>query len=105
MPRRARPEIHRGKGIFVTETTSAARPSDGLSGKLLPELKAMAAKLGIAGTSGMRKGDLVAAIAAHQGASGSANGGRPRRGASRPAGEPAKNAQTQRGVAGQGRVF
>ena len=77
---------------FVTETTSAARPSDGLSGMLLPELKAMAAKLGIAGTSGMRKGDLVAAISAHQGSAGSTNGGRPRRGASRPAGEPAADA-------------
>ncbi len=33
---------------------------------VLPDLKAMAAQLGIKGTSGLRKGDLVSAIAAHQ---------------------------------------
>jgi len=37
---------------------------------LLPELKAMAAQLGIPGASGMRKGDLVAAIAQRQGGNG-----------------------------------
>ena len=42
-----------------------------LSAKLLPELKAMAAQLGIAGASGMRKGDLVSAIAERQGSNGS----------------------------------
>ncbi|MEP6979839.1 MAG: Rho termination factor N-terminal domain-containing protein, partial [Nakamurella sp.] len=31
----------------------------GLSGMVLPELKAMASQLGIKGTSAMRKGDLV----------------------------------------------
>jgi transcription termination factor Rho len=34
---------------------------------LLPELKAMANQMGISGASGMRKGDLVAAIADRQG--------------------------------------
>ena len=64
--------------IFVTETTELPTTSDttggstagaakgGLSGMVLPDLKALAGRLGIKGTSGMRKGDLVAAIAAHQ---------------------------------------
>ena len=42
--------------------------SDGLSTMLLPELKTLAGKLGISGASAMRKGDLVSAIAKHQGA-------------------------------------
>ena len=67
--------------------TEATAQDKGLSSKLLPELKAMAAGLGIDGASGMRKAELVAAIGAKQG------GGRPRRGASRPAGS-AEKAQT-----------
>ncbi|MGA4668573.1 transcription termination factor Rho [Propionibacteriaceae bacterium Y1923] len=39
----------------------------GLEKKLLPELKSMATQLGIKGTSGMRKSDLVAAIRASGG--------------------------------------
>lgn len=50
----------------MTETTSAAKSANGsgsdLSAMLLPELKQVAAKLGIAGSSAMRKGDLVSAI-------------------------------------------
>jgi transcription termination factor Rho len=38
---------------------------------LLPELKQLASSLGISGVSGMRKGDLVAAIAERQGGKGS----------------------------------
>jgi len=54
----------------VTETTTSTRKrGDGLSGMLLPELKQLASSLGISGTSGMRKGDLVAAISAKQGGS------------------------------------
>ena len=45
-----------------------ARKGEGLSSMVLPDLKALAGQLGIRGTSGMRKGDLVAAIAAKQGA-------------------------------------
>ena len=45
----------------------AAAPSD-LGGLLLPELKQIAAGMGIAGASAMRKGDLVAAISAQQAA-------------------------------------
>ena len=35
---------------------------------VLADLKAMASQLGIKGTSGLRKGDLVSAIESHQGA-------------------------------------
>ena len=41
-----------------------ARKGEGLSGMVLTDLKALAGQLGIRGTSAMRKGDLVAAIAA-----------------------------------------
>src|SRR6478752_9392344 len=37
---------------------------------VLPDLKALAGQLGIRGTSGMRKGDLVAAITARQNGAG-----------------------------------
>ncbi|MBY6368455.1 transcription termination factor Rho [Rhodococcus corynebacterioides] len=40
----------------------AARRGDGLSGMVLTELRGLASELGIKGVSGMRKGDLVAAI-------------------------------------------
>jgi transcription termination factor Rho len=47
-----------------------ARKGEGLSGMVLTDLKALAGQLGIRGTSGMRKGDLVAAIAARQNGAG-----------------------------------
>ena len=47
-----------------------ARRGEGLSSMVLPDLKALAGQLGIRGTSGMRKGDLVAAIAARQNGAG-----------------------------------
>ena len=51
----------------MTETTTpATRGGSGLSAMLLPELKQLASSLGIGSVSGMRKGDLVAAIAAKQ---------------------------------------
>ncbi len=46
----------------------AGRRGTGLSGMVLAELRALAAELGIKGTSGMRKGDLIAAIKERQGA-------------------------------------
>ena len=49
-----------------------ARRGEGLSSMVLPDLKALAGQLGIRGTSGMRKGDLVAAIAARQNGAGAA---------------------------------
>ncbi|NUS73303.1 MAG: transcription termination factor Rho [Corynebacteriales bacterium] len=88
---------------------SSSRPrrrASGLSGMLLPELKRLAGELGIS-VGGLRKGDLVAAIASKQaGEAGSATpapaqasepaaeqsaptrSSRPRRRASRPAGAP-----------------
>ena len=65
----------------MTETVAQDK---GLNSKLLPELKAMAAGLGIDGASGMRKAELVNAIGAKQG------GGRGNRSASRPAGAATK---------------
>jgi transcription termination factor Rho len=50
----------------VSETTDSKRRSDGLSGMLLPELKQLAQQLGIAGSSAMRKSDLVSAIGDRQ---------------------------------------
>jgi len=50
----------------VSETTDSKRRSDGLSGMLLPELKQLAQQLGIAGSSAMRKSDLVTAIGDRQ---------------------------------------
>ena len=46
---------------------AAGRRGAGLSGMVLAELRALAAELGIKGTSGMRKGDLIAAIKERQG--------------------------------------
>jgi transcription termination factor Rho len=50
----------------VSETTDSKRRSEGLSGMLLPELKQLAQQLGIAGSSAMRKSDLVSAIGDRQ---------------------------------------
>ena len=64
----------------VSSTTAArARRGEGLSGMVLADLKVLAGQLGIKGTSGLRKGDLVSAIASHQSASAPAA---PRRGSS-----------------------
>src|SRR6056297_2622750 len=66
----------------MTETTTsrAAERGNGLASMLLPDLKQLAQQLGITGSSGMRKQDLIAAISDRQ-----KQGGAPRR-ASRPAG-------------------
>ncbi len=50
----------------MLETTDLKRRTDGLSGMLLPELKQLAQQLGIAGSSAMRKSDLVSAIGDRQ---------------------------------------
>ena len=50
----------------MSETTDSKRRTDGLSGMLLPELKQLAQQLGIAGSSAMRKSDLVSAIGDRQ---------------------------------------
>ncbi|HYS39238.1 MAG TPA: Rho termination factor N-terminal domain-containing protein, partial [Pseudonocardiaceae bacterium] len=69
---------------------TAPRKRPGLSGMVLAELRELAGQLGLSGTAGMRKGDLIAAIKERQ-ASGSprANG--------RTA--PAKGGQTELPVA------
>lgn len=46
---------------------SAPRRRAGLSGMVLAELRELAGQLGITGTTGMRKGDLIAAIKERQG--------------------------------------
>jgi transcription termination factor Rho len=55
----------------VTDTDVISAPKSkaraGLSGMVLTELRALAGELGIKGTSGMRKGDLIAAIKERQG--------------------------------------
>ncbi|MFC7959806.1 transcription termination factor Rho [Rhodococcoides kroppenstedtii] len=68
----------------------AARRGDGLSGMVLTELRGLAAELGIKGVSGMRKGDLVAAIESKRVPA--PTGGADR--AERPAAEPAAPAAT-----------
>ena len=50
----------------VSGTTLPPREANGLSAMLLPELKQLAQQMGISGASGMRKGDLVAAIGERQ---------------------------------------
>src|SRR5215470_11081980 len=55
---------------------TAPRKRAGLSGMVLAELRELASELGLRGTAGMRKGDLIAAIKERQaaGGSGRANG-------------------------------
>jgi len=50
----------------AVSTAAGTTRGGGLSGMLLPELKQLATQLGISGASGMRKGDLVAAIGDRQ---------------------------------------
>nr|WP_280297176.1 transcription termination factor Rho [Nocardia abscessus] len=79
----------------MIENTDVAR--SGLTGMLLPQLRALAGELGIRGTSGMRKGDLIAAIKENQAAGKSAKAEKPAKGeaksaATAKADAPAKNA-------------
>lgn len=57
-------ESESGQISKMSEKTDVAR--SGLTGMLLPQLRALAGELGIRGTSGMRKGDLIAAIKENQ---------------------------------------
>ncbi|MEE2033133.1 transcription termination factor Rho [Rhodococcus chondri] len=54
-------------GDSAQSAPRAGRRGPGLSGMVLAELRTLAAELGIKGTSGMRKGDLIAAIKERQG--------------------------------------
>jgi transcription termination factor Rho len=56
----------------VTSDTSAPAKGSSLSTMVLPELRALAGRVGVKGTSGMRKSELIAAIREHQ--NGGANG-------------------------------
>src|SRR6056300_1221669 len=75
----------------MTETTTsrAADRGSSLASMLLPELKQLAQQLGITGSSGMRKQDLIAAISERQ-----KQGGAPRR-ASRASAAPAEAEQAR----------
>ena len=68
----------------MTESTTAQAPDRGdhLNSMLLPELKQLAQQLGVAGSSAMRKQELIAAISERQ-----QQGGAPRR-ATRKAASP-----------------
>ncbi|MFI6045435.1 transcription termination factor Rho [Nocardia sp. NPDC051321] len=75
-------ESDSGQISKMSEQTDVAR--SGLTGMLLPQLRALAGELGIRGTSGMRKGDLIAAIKENQ-------SGKPAKG-EKPEGGQAKSA-------------
>ena len=80
----------------MTETTTSTadasqRRGDALSGMLLPELRQLAQQLGISGSSGMRKGDLIGAISDRQKSAGAS-----RRGARRDEGAPEETASVDR---------
>ncbi|WP_063051790.1 transcription termination factor Rho [Nocardia arthritidis] len=79
-------ESESGQISKMSEHTDVAR--SGLTGMLLPQLRALAGELGIRGTSGMRKGDLIAAIKENQAA------GRAAAKAEKPAKSEAKSAVT-----------
>ena len=53
--------------LSTPSTGSATRKRAGLSGMVLAELRELAGQLGINGTAGLRKGDLIAAIKEKQG--------------------------------------
>ncbi len=74
----------------LTSAPANGRRGDGLQGMVLTDLKAMAAQMGLKGTSTLRKGDLIAAITAHQNGSATPKN-------TQPAAQPAK--QTPNGHA------
>ncbi|WP_201297908.1 transcription termination factor Rho [Nocardia sp. CY41] len=71
-------ESESGQISKMSEHTDVAR--SGLTGMLLPQLRALAGELGIRGTSGMRKGDLIAAIKENQAAGKAAKVEKPAKG-------------------------
>lgn len=69
----AAPETPEAPTAASSDRSAKGRRGDGLgalSTMVLPELRALASQVGVKGTSGMRKGDLIAAIREHQGALG-----------------------------------
>ncbi len=81
-------ESESGQISTMSEHTDVAR--SGLTGMLLPQLRALAGELGIRGTSGMRKGDLIAAIKENQ-AGAPAKADKPAQAAAVTADAPAKS--------------
>ncbi len=102
-PAATEPEISTAPSADATEPEISAAPvtdaannaSDGsLSTMVLPELRALANRAGVKGTSGMRKGELIAAIHERRAEADGANG-RERRAASREAGASSTAAPEQ----------
>ncbi|MEV0948289.1 transcription termination factor Rho [Rhodococcus sp. NPDC049939] len=60
---------HETGAVAASTMRAETRRGSGLSGMVLTELRAIAGELGIKGISGMRKGDLIAAIKERQGGS------------------------------------
>jgi transcription termination factor Rho len=65
-----------GSDSHAAANGSAPRKRAGLSGMVLAELRELAGELGLRGTAGMRKGDLIAAIKERQAGSSSRTNGR-----------------------------
>ncbi|WP_372497915.1 transcription termination factor Rho [Tomitella fengzijianii] len=65
-------ELINTAGAAQGDSRARGRDKSAVSSMLLPELKALAVQLGIKGTSGMRKGQLLAAIQEHQAGGGNA---------------------------------
>jgi transcription termination factor Rho len=62
------PELSPGATPDISPPAAAeAPPSNSLATMVLPELRALANRVGIKGTSGMRKNELIAAIRDHEG--------------------------------------
>jgi transcription termination factor Rho len=82
----------------ATAPGSADVAGGSLATMVLPELRALAGRVGVKGTSGMRKGELIAAIRDRQGGPGAADGESDHRngGAAQPAQEPAPQARRER---------
>ncbi|MGV0835842.1 transcription termination factor Rho [Mycolicibacterium thermoresistibile] len=66
-----------GSTADAPTTAKATTKTGSLSSMLLPQLRALAREIGVEGASGMRKGELVAAIREHQGKSGAAKASAP----------------------------
>ncbi|MBH0777352.1 transcription termination factor Rho [Nocardia sp. NEAU-351] len=90
-------ESDSGQISKMSEQTDVAR--SGLTGMLLPQLRALAGELGIRGTSGMRKGDLIAAIKENQAGKPAKTAEKPARGESaRSGGESARSGKAEQGT-------
>ncbi|WP_158893099.1 transcription termination factor Rho [Amycolatopsis anabasis] len=64
----ATPQVESGAGEKANGTTAAPkRRTGGLSGMVIADLRELATELGVGDTTGMRKGDLIAAIRERQG--------------------------------------